>query len=64
MLCKVYMVYKSKSNKENSEAMAKGVMAILYYYSSTEEGPQYLHFPEGEHHGAYFKWINTTGDTI
>ena len=43
--------------------MAKGVMAILYYYSSTEEGPQYLHFPEGEHHGEYFKWINTTGDT-
>ena len=28
--------------------MAKGVMAILYHYSSTEKDPQLQHFPEGE----------------
>ena len=30
-----------KSNKNNSEAIEKGIMAILYHYSSTEENPQH-----------------------
>ena len=30
-----------KSNKNNSEAIEKGIMAVLYHYSSTEENPQH-----------------------
>lgn len=36
------------SDKENSEAIAKGVMATLHHYSSTDENPQYKFCPEGE----------------
>ena len=53
-----------KSNKGNSEAMGKGVMAILYHYSSTEEYPQYQHRPESETSWSKFQvdkynWGNT-----
>ena len=40
--------YVLRSNKGNCEAMAKGVMAILYHYSSTEKDPQYQYSPGGE----------------
>ena len=36
------------SDKVNSEAIAKGVMATLYHYPSTEENPQHQNCPEGE----------------
>ena len=42
------------SDKENSEAIAKGVMVTLYHYSSTKENPQHQYCPEGETSGCKF----------
>ena len=37
-----------KSNKGSTKTIAKGVMAILYYYLSPEEDPQHQYCSKGE----------------
>ena len=55
--------YVLRSNKGNCEAMAKGVMAILHHYSSTEKDPQYQYCPRGETSWSKFQVDKSNGGT-